>query len=142
MHHQILRRTETSDTVPVANFHFRENIPIRHRPGLIFIKMVVNIITDNQINLFFFPFPLIELRHQAPKSLLIQPVIRIYYFKVGSSCSLQACINCRSMSSVFFMNYFYYIRILFGITVCNQRRIVIRTVIYNNDFRIRSACQQ
>ena len=77
VHHQILGGMKMPDCIPAADLVFPQHILITHPFDLALIRVIVQIIADNQIyrNLSFLPFT--DFMQKLLQLSLIQPVILV-----------------------------------------------------------------
>ena len=88
MHNQILGRAKSADRIPCTHLFIRKDVSVIHNPAYPFIQMVIHIIAYKQIRDIFFKLisssaaELSDPEQQLLTGRPIQPVIRIYNFKI------------------------------------------------------------
>ena len=127
---------------PRENAVRRNAFAILHDFLVLDVLLVVHIIRNQHVKLHVFFDRFSEKIHHLRKRLAVQPIIAVNYAHVMTGRMFNPRIYGLSVSPVFLMHGRDYPRIACLVIVNLFRCLVLRTVIDQNDFNVRSAQQQ
>ena len=131
MHQNILPFMEMLYFIPCKNFIFRQCRLISHYFIFLFSFFLINKVAYQHIQCCITADNFPQCFENLHISTFFYPIIAVYNLKIKPCCMLQACINRRAMSTVFFVNCLDNAWIHCLIFVSNGGRLILRSIINN-----------